>query len=145
MLLQTDPKNPADLFMVPKFVTSADVRQFARQFQEVCEGQPAENYPVLLREHLLQRSHRHTLRMVHEIQRRYPPRLFFHGFVSHNVLMKAHEVAQLPPPARNLTNVYRRFIKQRARVAVLAPEGFHLESTLAFFQSFYEQVRGYFI
>lgn len=36
-------------------VTSADVRQFAREFQEVCEGQPAENYPVLLREHLLQR------------------------------------------------------------------------------------------
>jgi hypothetical protein len=41
--------------MVPKFVTSADVRQFARQFQEVCEGQPADNYPVLLREHLVQR------------------------------------------------------------------------------------------
>lgn len=41
--------------MVKKFVTSADVRQFARQFQEVCEGQPADHYPVLLREHLLQR------------------------------------------------------------------------------------------
>ncbi len=38
-----------------RFVTSADVRRFAREFQEVCEGHPAENYPVLLREHLLQR------------------------------------------------------------------------------------------
>lgn len=38
-----------------KFVTSSDVKAFARQFQEVCEGQPVANYPVLLREHLIQR------------------------------------------------------------------------------------------
>lgn len=39
----------------PGRVTSQDVREFARQFAEVCEGQPAEHYPVLLREHLIQR------------------------------------------------------------------------------------------
>jgi hypothetical protein len=95
----------------------------------------------ILRDVAKQPAQRHTLRIVYEIQRRYPNRLFLQGFVSHNVLMKAHEVAQLPPPPRNLTSVYRRLIKQQARVAVLAPDGFHLDRTLAFFRCFFEQVR----
>lgn len=56
------------------FVTSADVRRFARQFREVCEGQSSDQYPVLLREHLLQRCRvaslgKSTVQMAHLICR----------------------------------------------------------------------------
>lgn len=82
---------------------------------------------------------RKTIRHIH--QQIPHTTVFLHGFVSPSILLKAHEVAQMPPPPRNLTSVYRHLIKQQVRLAVQSPEGFNITKTLSFFLHFYETVK----